>query len=68
MSAKPPDAGPVAVTAGDFNIVEFLRNLTTRPGVYRMLDASGEIIYVGKAHALRARVSSYFHGGAFDVG
>lgn len=34
--------------------------LTLSPGVYRMRDRSGEIIYIGKAKNLRNRVTSYF--------
>ncbi len=43
-----------------FDSKAFLETLTSRPGVYRMLDAEGEIIYVGKAKNLKRRVSSYF--------
>ncbi len=43
-----------------FDITGFLKTLTTRPGIYKMLDAQGEIIYVGKAKNLKNRVSSYF--------
>ena len=38
----------------------FLRSLTPGPGVYRMLNARGEVMYVGKAKNLRRRVGSYF--------
>lgn len=43
-----------------FDAQTFLKNLTHRPGVYKMLDVLGEIIYVGKAKDLKNRVSSYF--------
>ena len=53
---KPARTGP-EVIAGH------LRTLTSQPGVYRMLDAEGTVIYVGKAHNLKARVSNYARMG-----
>src|ERR1700739_4950098 len=37
-----------------------------RPGVYGMVDARGEVIYVGKAKSLRARLMSYFRPRSRD--
>ncbi|MEX0735381.1 MAG: excinuclease ABC subunit UvrC [Steroidobacteraceae bacterium] len=44
----------------DFDARAFVKRLPDRPGVYRMLDADGKIVYVGKARSLKSRVGSYF--------
>ena len=57
----------MAGTPSSFDSKAFLKTLTALPGVYRMLDERGEILYVGKARNLRQRVTSYFrenHGSA----
>ncbi|TAL46773.1 MAG: excinuclease ABC subunit UvrC [Methylovulum sp.] len=59
MSVTPATATSDASTI-PFDSATFLKNLTTRPGIYKMFNAQGEIIYVGKAKNLKNRVASYF--------
>ena len=44
-----------------FDGKDFVRNLSTAPGVYRMIAADEAVLYVGKAGALKHRVASYFN-------
>ncbi|GIL39549.1 excinuclease ABC subunit UvrC [Roseiterribacter gracilis] len=50
---------PQTVADGVAVIRDFVRTLPDAPGVYRMLDAAGEPLYVGKARSLKRRVNNY---------
>ncbi len=54
VSSAQPD-----LEAGMAAIRDMVRTLKPKPGVYRMLDVRGDVLYVGKARSLKARVANY---------
>ncbi|MEZ5540781.1 MAG: excinuclease ABC subunit UvrC [Pseudomonadota bacterium] len=50
-----------------FDARGFLKTLAARPGVYRMLDSDGTVLYVGKAGNLKQRVASYFRNSGLSA-
>jgi len=68
--AKPRDSGDVmweevaeaSGKSGPEVIADFVKHLPKKPGVYRMMNATGDVLYVGKARNLKNRVQNYARG------
>jgi len=58
------ETAPGALKHGIEVIAGFAKHLPNKPGVYRMFDRTGEVLYVGKAKSLKNRVTAYARGMA----
>ena len=67
QSDDPADPAPAVITPKGVAVIEAaLLTIPFNPGVYRMLDAKGDALYVGKARSLRKRVANYAQIGRLD--
>jgi excinuclease ABC subunit C len=55
------------LAAGRATIAHFVKLAPAAPGVYRMIDVKGEVLYVGKAKNIRKRLASYARPAGFDA-
>jgi excinuclease ABC subunit C len=61
------DAAPGTLAAGRAAIAKYAQLAPSAPGVYRMFDAKGDVLYVGKAKNIKKRVTNYARPTAYDA-
>src|SRR5271170_1726150 len=63
----PGDEEPGSLAAGRAAIVAYAKLAPSRPGVYRMIDARGDVLYVGKAKNVKKRIAAYARPTGLDT-
>jgi excinuclease ABC subunit C len=61
------DEDQASLAAGRAAIVHYAKVAPSRPGVYRMLDARGDVLYVGKAKNVKKRIAAYARPTGLDT-
>src|SRR5580704_18077350 len=61
------DEEPGSLAAGRAAIVHYAKLAPSRPGVYRMIDARGDVLYVGKAKNVKKRIAAYARPTGLDT-
>src|SRR6516164_6655902 len=61
------DEAPGSLAAGRQTIVNAVKLAPSRPGVYRMIDGKGDVLYVGKAKNIKKRVTAYTRPTGLDT-
>jgi excinuclease ABC subunit C len=59
---QPWETATAEAASGPDLIAGFVKRLPNSPGVYRMMNAAGDVLYVGKARSLKKRVANYAKG------
>ncbi len=64
---EPEEAAPGTLAAGRAAITRAVKHAPSSPGVYRMIDRNGAVLYVGKAKNIKKRVTNYARPTAYDA-
>jgi excinuclease ABC subunit C len=67
LAAGAADGTGGALAAGRAEIARYAKLAPNGPGVYRMLDAKGDVLYVGKAKSIKKRILSYARPTGYDT-